>query len=210
MDELFRAVDELTRPSQLRRECVDVRSGQPMRLVENFSGLSLMEELIDAIEPRGNKGGERGGNGSHLPIDAAAFDLWVEVSYDVHFWARDLSIDRGSYPGKEGVGPLLRSVSATAPGRWEDAQLDATAATCRTWAHKIRAMLHNQRSWRGVRGVECTDCQTTWILESRMEDGTMRTYREPALIVHTNPATGSIAYWMCRSCRTMTWPERAA
>lgn len=204
MDELIRAVDELTRPAQLRREYADVRGGQPITLVENFTGYSLLEELIDAIEPRANSG-ERGGNGSHLPIDAGAFDLWIEVSYDAHWWARELSINRNEYPGKAGVPLLLRSVSVTAPNQWNTEQLEATARTCRRWAGRIRMMLHNQRIWRGVRGVPCDSCQVSWIYEKRNEEDREQTFKEPALIVHTNPATGEISYVMCRSCREMTW-----
>lgn len=206
MDELIHAVDELIRPAQLRREYVDVQGGQPLKISENFTGLSLMEELIDAIEPRANKGGERGGGGSHLPIDAGAFDLWVEISYDTHFWARELEIDRTEYPGKDGVPPLLRSVSVTAPGRWGQTQLAATAAICRQWGNRIRGMLHHQRVWRGVRGVACEHCDAMWVFEKRYEEGKIHTYKEPALIVHTNPVTGAILYYMCLSCQEMTWP----
>ncbi len=205
MSELIHAVNELTDPSRLRREYVTVQDGQPTQVTENLTGYSLLEELIDAIEPRANNG-ERGGNSSHLPIDAGALDLWVEVSYDTHWWAKELEIDRTAYPGKEGVPLLLRSVATTAQGRWEETQLDAATTTCRLWATKIRSMLHSQRTWRAVRGVACQACDTDWITEKRYEDGQLQTYREPALIIHTSPVSGSILYFLCRACGGMTWP----
>lgn len=197
-NELLFAIDELIQPAVLRREYDD----GPTRIVENLTGPTLLEELIDAIEPGTNVTTGGTGFGSRPPIDAAALDLWVEISCEVRCWADDLEIDRSRYAG---VAELLRAVPAVSV-RWDDDQSHSAATACRRWSRRIRAMLHDSRTWRGVRGVPCEGCGEAWIYEKRFEDGKEQTFREPALIAHLDDV-GMIKYWLCRACEVMTWRD---
>jgi hypothetical protein len=203
--DLRRAVDELTKPSHLRREYGQVHRGMITQIVEHLTGPSLLEELIDGITDTNNKT-DRGSFGSRPPLSPDALDLWHEISATVNQWARELDIDRTKYVNdeKSGVAKLLRAISVTT-AKWDDPTTCNNAGTCWTWTRRIRQMLHDQREWRGVRGATCIQCDTTWIRVARSDGRHTEHFREPAIVVIVNPVTGYIRYSRCQHCGKVTW-----
>jgi hypothetical protein len=185
--DLWAAVDAITQPtsSRLRRDAGPT---------ERVSLPSLWEQLVEAIDSGAGEHTGGGGQGSKAPCDSSALSLTVAIATDVRDGCYRLGLKRTREVPKD-----LRSiVSAINRGR-DQAAMDTTLATLRSWAAQIRTTISNDpdRTWR-MHGAACRVCMSTSVPTWDDEGNESRL---PALVVHSD--RGIISKVECAFCGTV-------
>lgn len=212
------AVGELVKLQTLR---VHYLPGDPDRWY-TVKAPCLLAQLVGSFaQPTGGAGG-RSVARSRLPLSAAALDLWMEITGNVHGWAESLGVDRKPYRDAERhamsrltrhlddvhpfadrtvppIGRMLRAVAAqsVALGREEEAERIAFKAT--VWAERIRVMLAGpapDERVHSLRGQACGVCGAARALETREGER----FWVPAVQVRFLAMDESLDLWPYRIC----------
>lgn len=182
----------------------------------------LLAQLVGSFaQPTGGSGG-RSVARSRLPLSAAALDLWMEITGNVHGWAESLGVDRRPYREAERaqmsglgrrleephpladrtvppIGRMLRAVAAQAVASGRDEEADRIAFKAGVWADRIRVMLAGYAPDERVhplRGLACEACGAMRALETRENER----FWVPAVQVRFMAMDESLDLWPYRIC----------
>lgn len=212
------AVGELVKLQALR---VHYLPGDPDRFYTVRAPCLLAQLHGSFAHPTGGAGG-RSISRSRIPLSAAALDLWMEITGNVHGWAEELGVDRRPYREAERaamgrlnrrledehplrdrsvppIGRMLRAVAAQAVALAREEESDRIAFKATGWADRIRVMLAGwapDERIHSLRGFACQACGAMRALETR--DG--ERFWVPAVQVRFVAMDESLDLWPYRIC----------
>lgn len=165
----------------------------------------LLRQLAQCVTLGAERGG-RGVPGSRAPVNADVLDLWHEIAHNTHTWARAVGMSDAERRARvldhpiPWVGRLLRTATATATARGEEAMTEAIGRSAREWARRITAMVTGTPEARGVRAT-CPDCGAAMVIDVREDD--RERVQVYAVVLAVRDVAGRPMRWL--SCRACGW-----